>query len=187
MSGQFVYLYNPITGESSGTYVAQLSPMEKNVYLAPTHSTPNPPPLMKAKEVAVFVIDGWVIEPDYRGETWFNSVTGTPTMIENFGQPDVSLVSALPPPPALTPAEQLLATRAAMLPLTAWQVRKVLNLHGLRDAVETAVLASPIDIQDGWRYATEYLRNDSTLDALATQLGITPVQLDAFFVEGATL
>ena len=71
--------------------------------------------------------------------------------------------------------------------LTAWQVRKVLNLHGLRDTVEAMVLASPIEIQDGWHYASEYLRDDSTLLALATQLGLTSAQLDAMFIEASSL
>lgn len=65
-----------------------------------------------------------------------------------------------------------------------WQIRKALNAQGLREAVETAVAAASIEIQDGWSHA-EYFRSD---DAFVIQfskiIGKDPVE---FITYAATL
>lgn len=72
-------------------------------------------------------------------------------------------------------------------PLTAWQIRKVLNAHGLREQVEAAVAQSDQNTKDAWEFASSYERDNEILIGLATALGLTSEQLDAMFVEGATL
>lgn len=62
--------------------------------------------------------------------------------------------------------------------LTPWQVRKGLNARMLRDQVEAVIALQPQDVRDGWVSATEFLRDDPLLNALAPTLGI---DLDEFF------
>ena len=70
--------------------------------------------------------------------------------------------------------------------LTPRQIRLVLNSAGLRDQVEAAVAASGSqDIIDMWEFSSEYLRDDPVLTAMAQQLGLTDIQLDDLFNQGA--
>lgn len=63
--------------------------------------------------------------------------------------------------------------------LTPWQVRKGLNLRGLRETVEAIVAQQDQDTRDGWEFATEFLLDDPLLNAMAPIIGI---DLPEFFV-----
>lgn len=73
-------------------------------------------------------------------------------------------------------------------PLSAWQVRKVLNQFGLRDAVENAVKNSTdIVVKDAWNFANEFYRDNEVLVNMAYSLGITDAQLDQMYEIGINL
>lgn len=73
------------------------------------------------------------------------------------------------------------------LPLSAWQVRKVLTQFNLRAAVEAGVAAANQNTKDAWAYAKEFQRDDPVLMGMATALGLTKTQLDSLFDIGITL
>lgn len=97
--------------------------------------------------------------------------------------PILNLWGALP----ITPVLYLPITRADLPELSAWQVRKVLSANGLRDVAEAAVAASDISVQDAWKYATSYMRDNPILNAMAVQMNISQNQLDQMFIQGANL
>lgn len=83
----------------------------------------------------------------------------------------VALVPYTPPAPApVVPAS-----------VTPWQIRRALNTTGLRSTVEAAVAASDQDVKDGWEFATEIRRDNVLLNAMASNLGMTPQQVDDLF------
>lgn len=77
--------------------------------------------------------------------------------------------------------------RISLLPLSAWQVRKVLTQLGLRDSIETAIANANQATKDAWTYASSFQRDDAMLNSMAVSLGITDVQLDGMFELGVTL
>lgn len=81
-----------------------------------------------------------------------------------------------PPAPVLVPKS-----------LTPLQTRKVLNVHGLRAQVETAIAAAGADARDAWEWANAIQRDDPLVMSLTVGLGLTAEQVDALFIEGADL
>lgn len=71
--------------------------------------------------------------------------------------------------------------------LSAWQVRKVLTLLGMRAQVEAAVATAPAATKDAWQFANEFQRNDPLLNNMAALLGLPSEQLDSMFEIGVTL
>ena len=71
-------------------------------------------------------------------------------------------------------------------PVTPLQIRRALNAAGMRGMVEAALATAPQDAKDAWDYAIEIHRDDPTLNAMATDLGITPAQVDDLFTLAAT-
>jgi hypothetical protein len=74
-----------------------------------------------------------------------------------------------------------------LMPLTPRQIRLVLNAAGLRGSVESAVASASQDVKDMWEFSQEYKRDDPVLTSMAQQLGISDVQLDLLFAQGALL
>ena len=71
-------------------------------------------------------------------------------------------------------------------PVTPLQIRRALNASGMRGMVEAALAAAPQDARDAWDYATEVKRDDATLNAMATALGMTSAQIDGLFTLAAS-
>jgi hypothetical protein len=71
--------------------------------------------------------------------------------------------------------------------LTPRQVRLALTAAGLRDQVEAAVLAADQNTKDTWEFATEIVRTDPILIAMAKSIGITNAKLDKLFLDGSKL
>lgn len=71
--------------------------------------------------------------------------------------------------------------------LTPRQIRLALSQMGYRDAVEAAVAAGPLALQDAWQYALEFLRNDPMVAQVLAAIGATPEQADQLWTLGATL
>ena len=96
-----VFLYDPETGVFAGTYEAQLSPLDApGTYLEPVCSTDVVPLIAAANQVAVFAAGAWTLEPDFRGQTWYDQTTGAAVEITAVGQP-ASNLAVTPPPPTL--------------------------------------------------------------------------------------
>lgn len=66
------------------------------------------------------------------------------------------------------------------------QIRRALNLLGLRAAVEAAIGAAPAEIQDDWEYGLEVRRDWPALNIMANALGLTSEQVDDAFKLAAT-
>ena len=106
------FLFNPLTGEFISQYLAQESPEEPGEFLAPIHSTFVEPPAIDAGQVLVFADGEWTLQPDHRGETWYDA-QGNPVLIETIGTPDAALSPLLPD------AQQLAIAQTQQLALLA--------------------------------------------------------------------
>ena len=72
--------------------------------------------------------------------------------------------------------------------VTALQARRALRATGLYETVKTAVdAAADADVHDSWEYAAVWHRDAMWIDALGTQLHLSPEQIDALFVQAAAL
>lgn len=110
--------------------------------------------------------DGAFIPSDPRNTDWL----AYQKWVEEGNTPD----TCTPPP-------------AASISVTPWQIRKAINASGLRSAVESAVEAADITVQDGWKYATEFVRTDPLIESFGATLGKTPAEIDALFALALTL
>lgn len=79
------------------------------------------------------------------------------------------------------PAPELFAA------LTPWQVRQVLTQSGKRQAVEDMINAGSLELQDAWRYASEFKRDNPFLVQMAAAMGMSDAEVDDMFRLGATL
>lgn len=72
-----------------------------------------------------------------------------------------------------------------------WAFRSVLDIAGLTPRVETILQAIPGEsgavARNQWEYATVAVRNHETVTSLASQLGLTEAQVDAYFVQAGAL
>jgi hypothetical protein len=72
--------------------------------------------------------------------------------------------------------------------VTALQARRALRAVGLYDTVKAAVDAAPDpDVRDSWEYAAVWHRDAMWIDLLGAQLGLSQGQIDALFVQAASL
>lgn len=71
--------------------------------------------------------------------------------------------------------------------VTPLQMRKALNLAGLRETVQSAVNEASQEIQDAWEYATVIERTDPSLNQMAQNLGLDTAAVDALFTQAAKL
>lgn len=83
-----------------------------------------------------------------------------------------------PPPAAPTPIPQSVSMRQARLALLG---------VGLLDTVEIAIAGAGPAAAIEWEYAQEVQRASGLVPAMATALGLTDAQIDALFVQAATL
>ena len=82
----------------------------------------------------------------------------------------------------------ILRRRAVPQQVTALQARRALRATGLYETVKTAVdAAADADVHDSWEYAAVWHRDAMWIDALGTQLHLSPEQIDALFVQAASL
>ncbi len=82
------YGYDERTGEYTGVIKAWRSPADKEeIYLLPANATFDAPPPLSDNQAAVFVDGAWTVQPDFRNQIWYDSETGEPVLIRDFGQP----------------------------------------------------------------------------------------------------
>jgi hypothetical protein len=74
-----------------------------------------------------------------------------------------------------------------VLSCSPWQMRKKLNKEGLRATVESYVsqAATPVEIKDGWHFATEFSEDNPFVQQVAVLLGVT--DLHGFIADAMTL
>jgi hypothetical protein len=177
-----VYLFDENTKELISAYDAQESPLEEGVYLTPHFSTDKTPLTVTQGKYNHFNGTDWELKDDTRGN-WYKTTRELVEVTDLLTVIDATWVRTQPPVPPLTVEEK----RALLAPLSAWQIRKVLNQAGLRKQVEDAVLVADSDTQDAWHYASNFQRDDAILNSMAVTLGITATQLDGLFELGITL
>ena len=72
--------------------------------------------------------------------------------------------------------------------VTALQARRALRAAGLYDTVKAAVeAATDPDVRDSWDYAAVWHRDAMWIGLLGAQLGLSQAQIDALFVQAASL
>lgn len=71
--------------------------------------------------------------------------------------------------------------------LTPRQIRFVLNNYNLREQVESMVAQADQYTKDWWEWSNEFKYDHPILQAMANQLGLSNVQVEAMFREGALL
>jgi hypothetical protein len=72
--------------------------------------------------------------------------------------------------------------------VTALQARRALRAAGLYDTVKAAVDAAPDpDVRDSWESTAVWHRDAMWIDLLGAQLDLSPQQIDALFVQAASL
>lgn len=90
-----IYAYHAITKEYLGESIADESPEEPGVYLIPYHATADAPPQAGAGQVARYIVDGWRVVDDVRGDWW--QYDGTHVPITDLDA-DVSGMTRTAPP-----------------------------------------------------------------------------------------
>lgn len=113
---KIVYLFDESTGEFKGEYIAQQSPLEPNVFIAPVHSTPLPPLLPIQGKYNHFDNNQWTLKDDTRG-TWYKPDRTTVEVNDLLEAIDPTWSRTEPP---LTPSEL-----AAITALEAKQAKEV--------------------------------------------------------------
>lgn len=111
------YLFDD-KGVYTEPYNAQENPLAPGTYIAPVLSTDIEPPIYGAEQIPLFTNGAWIIEADYRGETWYDSATGDPVVITEAGTPPSNLQPIPPAFPAT--AEQNKNTASILLTQTDW-------------------------------------------------------------------
>ena len=68
-----------------------------------------------------------------------------------------------------------------------WQAKAALQAAGLLTTANTAVAAQGSPVTDFWASASNIDRTSPTLAGIATLLNLTPAQVDALFVQAASI
>jgi hypothetical protein len=70
---------------------------------------------------------------------------------------------------------------------TPWQIRKALNIAGLRLSVENMIAGtSDVDLKDGWEFASEFRSDDPFVISMGAALGKSAEET-ALMIKDATL
>lgn len=118
-----IYAYNPETREFSGHSYKTPSPANPNDWLMPAFATEKEPPAVKEHEVAIWNGEKWTIQPDYRGQTWYDK-NGNGVLIKDIGVPASGLTTTKPETTSHAPA---------FPPLTARQFWQAALIIGVKE------------------------------------------------------
>lgn len=122
----------------------------------------------------VFLIPGGAVDfpPVHVPEGFKAKWNGTGFDMELINVPAVEPVEPEPPP---------------ILSCSPWQMRKKLNKENLRKVVEDYVLLpdTPIEIKDGWEFATEFREDNPLVIQMAAMLQVSDIH--AFIEDALTL
>ena len=123
----------------------------------------------------------WRLEKNDTAATW--QAVEDNTTIERFGFVRADFPNAEAPelPVYVAPV-------AEVFRCTPWQIRKVLNVLGLRQGVEGAVAASTDQaLKDGWEFATEFRSDDPFVLQMGAALGKSAAETAELIKQAATL
>jgi len=95
------YLFDQTTFEylpapAGVLYTAHPNPEEPGKWLVPESATLLTPPPCVENQIPIFTNGKWTIQPDFRGETWFDA-QGNGVEIVDIGTPPSTLTQTLPP------------------------------------------------------------------------------------------
>lgn len=167
------------------------------------NSTDIMPPAPQDKQVAVWDKDTWGLEPDHRGEIWYDA-KGNPVTVDFIGNPDdFDLIDAdahrakldaqaeierLARVAAETDAAALAAATAkANATITAYQARMALNPEDLASFETALALPENRAAKTSWEYETDYKRSAIPLSVMTALLKWSDAQVAAFFDHALTL
>ena len=139
-----VYLYDENTGELTGEYSSQKSPLEDDTYITPIHSTDKTPLTLKDGFAICYINGEWVYVEDIRGY-WY---TPSGEMIEISKldeQVGVTWSRKTPPPTPEQIQAQANAEARAYLASTDWYV---IRLTETGVAIPTEILAARQQARD---------------------------------------
>lgn len=144
-----IYNYNPATFEYIGTTAAEACQVVPGNYLIPACATALPVPVLASGEAAIFNDGAWLVVPDHRGQTVYDSATGAPVLMTQLGALPTNLVLIKPTPTAAQLVAELAANKATALAAVA-------QFHA--DTVQR-LAGSPTQVEkDSWamKVATAY-------------------------------
>lgn len=81
----------------------------------------------------------------------------------------------------------IIATVPVPAAVSPRQVRLLLLSQGLLSQVEAMIAQQDEATRITWQYAETFRRDDPLLNALAQNLGLTPAQIDQFFIKASAL
>lgn len=169
-----IWHYHPITKNLIGESRADASPREPEVFLIPAFATSIAPPEIPVNYNASFTGEGWALE---------EILPPPPQVLDPLPNlpelPDIPLPPPPPPPVPMITARQL---RLALLRLgvTGAQVEAQIATIPGTDADREAAMIE-------WEYATTYQRDHPLVAMLGAALGLTEAQIDAAWMEAATI
>lgn len=107
-------------------------------------------------------------------------------LVVNLQTGEQSVVEMSPEEVAAVEAAAAIRSIPQCVPM--WTVRTVLQTHKLFDQAQALIAASDnIALKNLWEYGNEIRRTSSTLEALATALGLSSEQVDQLFIEAFSL
>ncbi len=91
-----IYHYHPLTREHLGSSQADPDPLTEGGWLVPANATTDPPPKVGPDQATVYGSGEWLLLPDYRGKTAYDTATKAEVLVEDLGELPAAL-TLLPP------------------------------------------------------------------------------------------
>ena len=180
---QQIYTYKPETREFSGRTFKTRSPAAPNDWLMPAFTTETPPPETKEREVAVWNGEKWTVQPDYRGQTWYDK-DGNGVLIKDIGNPPAELTETKPTVTLPTPLFPPLSARQFWQAALVIGVKEKDLVNGVADEKSPFYVADEkeresvlIDITK----ATSFSHDFPLLEKMATVANMPKEQFDTLW------
>lgn len=153
--------------EKAGAYV----PVEGLTYITPDGIQYSPSSFSIMADAALEAIGVYRVSPPEIPEGM--QIVSLTFQMTSQGVQAFPIFEAIPVPPVVE--------------VTNRQFRLALIQLGAFNAVNAALLAADLVLKTEWEYANTFVRNHPMIDALASQLGYTPEQIDGLFALAAGL
>lgn len=166
-----IYTYSSVTGEFTGSAIANGSPLERGVYLLPANATKTAPPMAGTNEAAVYANGAWSLVPDYRGQRWYQP-DGTEVDIDQLSIFPDSTWTQTPPPP--THAQKWAAYQAQAHAALA---ESDTTMHRIAEGVvagSTSWTAIDVTAFVQWRRSLRAILSQPQPDAIPSSLPAKP-------------
>lgn len=142
--------------------------------------------------MASVISSSFVVEqPQIDGRVWVaESHTfddGTSQTFQYLADPDLDFQAIANERASAINAEIVAAAVRVPTSISIVQARRVINAYGLRVAVEAAVAAAPVDVQNIWYDTATVERDNPILLSLSVAMGLTSEQVDQMFRDGSKM